>query len=304
MNAIHLAIIQMLQTLKAVVNANLAKYTVIPAFAATFTEVTDLLTEMEALQPVAVRKTKDDTKYVLKVKAELAKATVAVTIPMKALANKLKDLKLLGLMKVNATGLKNLAPTVLQATSKNIFDKATELKTQALPYNLTQAKLDSLETLLALYKTKSTDVGKLQGEINTSKRDIDQLQEEAMEILRGQLDPMVSTLLDSDTTAVELWKAARHIKNPASTPTQLLATMTTEEGDAMLPLADVPFFAVNGKTFSAVTNAAGEAQFKPLPFGLYDLRCEVPGYEPFLLKGYKVVRGRVNKVEVVLRKAA
>ncbi len=304
MNAMNLAIIQMLQTLKTVVNANLAKYTVIPAFAATFTEVTDLLTEMEDLQTVAVAETKDTTKFVLKVKGELAKATVAVTIPMKALANKLKDIKLLGLMKVNVSGLKGMAPTVLQATCKNIFDKATELKTQALPYNLTQAKLDKLNEQLTLYKSKSTDVGKLKGEINTSKRDIDQLQEEAMEILRGQLDPMVDTLLDSDTTAVELWKAARHIKNPASTPTQLLAAVTTQEGEAMLPLADIPFFAVNGKTFSSLTNAEGEAKLKPLPFGVYDLRCEVQGYVPFLLKGYKVVRGRVNKVEVVLKKVA
>ncbi|MBI1226588.1 MAG: hypothetical protein GC192_15250 [Bacteroidetes bacterium] len=304
MNAIHLAIIQMLQTLKAVVNANLAKYTVIPAFTATFTEVTDLLTEMENLQTMAVRKTNDDTKNVLKIKTDLAKATVAVAIPMKALANKLKDLLLLGQMKVNVSGLKGKGPIVLQATCKNIFDKATELKTEALPYNLTQAKLDKLDELLTLYKSKSTDVGKLQGEINTSKRDIDQLQDEAMEILRGQLDPMVSTLLDSDFTAVELWKAARHIKNPISTTTQLLVTVSTEEGEAMLPMTDVPFFAVNGKTYSTQTNALGEAQFKPLPYGLYDLRCEVPGYMPYLLKGYKVVRGRVNKVEVKLLKAA
>lgn len=74
MNAIHLAIIQMLQTLKTVVNANLAKYTVIPAFSATFKEVTDLLKEMETLQTLAVGETKDTTKFELKVKGELALA--------------------------------------------------------------------------------------------------------------------------------------------------------------------------------------------------------------------------------------
>lgn len=304
MNALILAIIKMLQTLKSVVQKNEAKYTVIPAFSATFTEVTDLLTEMEGLQPVAVEKTNPTTEAVQQVKEQLAIATVKVCKPMKALANKLKDTVLLKLVSVNKTMLTKTPSAELAPICQNILDKATEMKLEAKNYNLTEAMLTEMGNLLTAYKKQSSNVSALKGEINTTKRSIEELAESAMELLRGQLDPMVATLEDTDATAVKLWTAARHITKPASTATELLAMVVTEDGEAMLPIADANFVAVNGKTFTAVTNAAGEAQMKPIPFGNYDLRCVVPGYVPFLLKNFKVVRGRVNKVQVKLAKAS
>jgi hypothetical protein len=41
-----------------------------------------------------------------------------------------------------------------------------------------------------------------------------------------------------------------------------------------------------------------------LPFGVYDIQSEAPGYKPFLLKDFKVVRGRINHVELVMEREA
>ncbi len=74
----------------------------------------------------------------------------------------------------------------------------------------------------------------------------------------------------------------------------------TLEGELFVPLKEIPIIAANGKDHILITNDLGEAQKKPIPFGVYDLKCNVPGYLPFLLKKYKMVRGKVNRVEVVL----
>ncbi len=304
MNSTVLAILKMLQALKKMFQKNEAKYTVIPAFKPTFTEVTDLLTEMEALQLVAVEETKSTREAVAQARLELANATLEVCNPMKSLANKLKDKVLLKMVSVSATFLTKKPSTLVIPICQNIYDKANELKEQAKDYNLTEAKLNTMKDLLAAFKLKSSDVGTLKGEINTSKRDVERLADDAMKIIRGQLDPMVASLKDSDPTAVQLWKSASHINKPPSTPTELLAMVKTEDGEAQLPIAEANFFAINGKTFTTQTNEEGVAQFKPIPFGVYDLKCEVPGYEPFLLKKFKVVRGKVNKLAVTLVKAA
>ncbi len=119
-----------------------------------------------------------------------------------------------------------------------------------------------------------------------------------------QLDPMVASLQDTDATAMKLWKAARHVVKPQSTPTQLLALVSTQDGEALVPVADAVFMAINGTKHAATTNEKGEAALNPLPFGIYDYQCELPGYQSFLLKQQKVVRCRVNKVAVVLKRAA
>ncbi|MCC6725791.1 MAG: carboxypeptidase regulatory-like domain-containing protein [Saprospiraceae bacterium] len=306
MNALILAIIKMLQTLRSVVKANEAKFTVVPAFTATFTEVKDLLTEIEALQKVASDKTKSTTKAVLALKKQLALATIEVCTPMKGLANKLKDSLLLDMVSVSPSELKGMKPSILTTTCQKIYDKATELKTEAANYGLTEKKRTDMETLLKNYSAQYPEVRKLTGEINTSKRDIDSLVNETLEILEGQLDPMVASLRDTDATAVELWTSARHVVKPQRTPTQLKVRVVTpsEDGNEKLPLPDARFIASNGKDHTAVTDELGFVLFKPLPFGTYDLKCEVPGFEPFLVKKYKVVRGNVNEVEVVLKRAA
>lgn len=53
-----------------------------------------------------------------------------------------------------------------------------------------------------------------------------------------------------------------------------------------------------------VTNEQGIVDFKPFPFGVVDIKCEMEGFEPFLLKDFKVVRGKLNEVEVTLKRAA
>ncbi len=109
---------------------------------------------------------------------------------------------------------------------------------------------------------------------------------------------------ESDPTAVELWRSARHVVKPASTPTQLKVKVFTLEGEVFVPLKEIPVIAANGKDHILITNDLGEAQKKPIPFGMYIIKCDVPDYGPFLLKDFKMGRGRINKVEIVLVRVA
>lgn len=306
MNALILAIIKMLQTLRSMVKTNEAKYTVIPDFTDTFKEVKDLLTEMEALQLVAVEETKATTKATLKLKSDLVTATIAVCRPMKSLASKLKDSVLKSLVSPSPSKLRGMTPSVLVSTCQNIFDKTTELKTQALARGLTEAMYTNMENLLNDYKVQNTDTRKLSGEINTSKKDIDRLANQAMELLADQLDPMVQSLKDSDPAAVELWTSARHVVKPQRTTTELKAKVVTpaEDDSTKQPLPNARFIVSNGKDHTALTNDQGIVDFKPFPFGVVDIKCEMEGFEPFLLKDFKVVRGKLNEVEVTLKRAA
>ncbi|MBI5914446.1 MAG: hypothetical protein HY842_03655 [Bacteroidetes bacterium] len=49
-----------------------------------------------------------------------------------------------------------------------------------------------------------------------------------------------------------------------------------------------------GKDHSSTTDDLGQAEKKPIPFRVYDLKCIVAGYKPFERKKYKMVRGKAG----------
>jgi len=297
-----LAFINMLETLKTMVTANQARFTVIPAFADAFAEITSRLTTMQALKLIAVEKTIPQTEANKALKLELCQKTVSVAGTISSLASKLGDVALKAEMNVKLYKLEKMAAGVLTAHCQNIHTKATTHKVAAADYKLTQAMLDELQALITEYTTEVPEVRTEGGEINTAKGLIEKHKGECREVLEGQLDPMVNILLETDPGAVDLWRSARVVVDPPSTPTQLKVKVFTLEGETFVPLADIPFVAVNGKEYTLVTDELGEAQKKPIPYGEYELKCNMPGFKPFLQKKFKMVRGKVNKVEVVLER--
>lgn len=303
MNAMTLAFINMLEALKTMVTANLEKFTVIPAFAETFAEITSRLTTMQALKLTAVEKTKPTTSANLALKLKLCQKTVSVADTIRALAGKLGNIALKQEMDVKFYKLQKLAQGVLTPICQNIHDTATEHIGAAKNYNLSQAMLDELQTLITEYSTDVPDVRTETGEINTAKADIERLKAECTDILEGQLDPMVNILRETDPTALELWRSARVVVNPHSTPTQVKYTVIAIDNGVEIPIPDVPIIATGKITYTATTNELGEAITKPIAYGIFQITVTMPGFLPFLLKDFKMVRGKINKVEILLVRA-
>lgn len=300
MNSLTLAFIAMLETLKTMVTANLAKFTVIPAFAPAYAEITTRLTAMQALKPTAVKKTKPTVDANTALKIELCDKTEAVADTILALAGKLGDVALKEQMKVKAYKLKKKGQGVLVPLCRNIHTLATTHKVAAADYNLTQAMLDELDDLINDYAAEVPEVSTETGVINAAKADIERYKLECKEILEGQLDPMVKILRKTDITAVELWESARVVKDPPSTTTQIKFKVFTIDNGDETPIPDVPITATGLLSYTAISDELGNAIIKPIPHGLYNITATMPGFQPFLLKDFKVVRGRINKVNIVL----
>ena len=106
---------------------------------------------------------------------------------------------------------------------------------------------------------------------------------------------------DTDLTTLELYHNARKRIDPPTTVTQ--QEMAATEGEDNIPVTDVVFTMTGKKTYTATTDEEGVALFKPILFGLYSVKCEATGFQPYFLKETKVVRGKVNKLAVKLVRA-
>ncbi len=115
---------------------------------------------------------------------------------------------------------------------------------------------------------------------------------------------IVDNLLATDAGAVNLWRSARVVVYPPSTPTQAKFKAFTLGNGGPVPVPDAPITDANGVNYYATTYESGEAQIKPIPFGKYDITVTMPGFLPFLLKDYKMVKGNINKVDILLVPAA
>lgn len=298
-----LAYIQMLETLKTMVDANLARFTVIPAFAAAYADITTRLTAIQAHKLIAVKKTNPQTEANLALKIELSNKTVVVANTISALAGKLGDVALKEEMNVKAYKLKRMAQGVLVPICQNIHTKADANKVAAADYLLTQGMLDELQDLIDEYSAEVPEVRTERGEIDAAKALIEKQKGECEAVLTGQLDPMVNILQATDPGAVDLWRSARVVIDPQSTPTQVKFKAFYLDNGVEMPSPDVAIVATAIATnidYFATTDELGEAQIKPIPYGMFDISAEAPGFLPFSLTGYKMVKGKVNKVDVVL----
>lgn len=301
-----LAYIQMLETLKTMVDANLARFTIIPAFAAAYAEITTRLTAMQAQKLIAVKKTIPQTEANLTLKIALCDKTVSVASTISALAGKLGDVALKEEMNVKPYKLKRMAQGILTPICQNIHTKADANKVAAAAYMLTQDMLDDLQDLINEYSAEVPEVRTERGEIDTAKALIEKHKAECEVVLVGQLDPMVNILQATDPGAVDLWRSARVVVDPPSTPTQIKFKAFTLDNGVAVPIPDVPIVATDVATsinYFATTDELGEAQIKPTPYGIFDISAEVPGFLTYSQTGYKMVRGKINKLDVLLVRA-
>lgn len=300
MNAMTLAFITMLDTLHKMVAANLSRFTVIKAFESTYAEITTRHNAMLALKPIAVETTKSQTAANLALKLKLCKKTDSVAGTVRSLAGKLGDVALKQEMDVKAYKLDDVAAAMLIPICRNVHTTATAHKAAAEDYGLTQTLLDELDTLILAYTAEVPGVRTGAGKINTAKADIERLKAECNEIFDDQLDPMINILLETDPTAVELWKSARVIVDPPSTTTQAKYKVIALDNGVEVPTPNAPITATGKITYTAITNEFGEAFMKPINHGTYTITVNMPGFLPFLLKDYKMVRGKINRVQIVL----
>lgn len=298
-----LAFINMLVALKTMVDANLARFTVIPAFADAYAEITTRLTAMQALKPTAIKKTKPTTDANTALKIELSDKTDEVASTVSSLASKLGNIALKEQMNVKAYKLKNLAQGVLTATCQNIHTLADANKVAAAAYNLTQDMLDDLQALITEYAAEVPEVRTEEGVITAAQKLIEKHKGECEEVLKGQLDPMVKILKKTDSAALDLWRTARVVIDPPSTTTQAKFQVFTIDNGVEVPIPDAPIIVTGTLIYTATTNEDGDALIKPIAFGIYDITINMPGFLPFLLKDYKMVKGKINKVDIRLVRA-
>ena len=298
MIAIQNAKLDSYNELQALYDQHQSRFTVIPAFKNAFQEVTNRRNTIQTQMLVSENDTTSTTGAKDNVQEELCVATAKAAAPVSAYADSIRDAELHALMNVSVPKLMKEKQGLLEAACLKIYNKAVELKEQAAPFNLTGDLLSDVETLLEKWRVKLPSTGIQQAVITTSIENIAKLMVEIDAILKKQLDKMMVTLTKTDPELVSLWENARTIKKPQRTVTQLVVKVQAKEDSK--PVADRLVLAVNGIETPARTNAEGEAIFKPIKNGIYDVKVMVEGSEPMVLKSCRIWMGKINRVEMVV----
>lgn len=95
-----------------------------------------------------------------------------------------------------------------------------------------------------------------------------------------------------------LWYKTRIIVPLPTTETQANIVVKQKMTDLFIEEAAVQL--VNGVVNKAITNTNGEVEFKPIKQGVYQFKVLAPGYKPCQVNQQRLLKGKINRLEVEL----
>ncbi|MBI1224833.1 MAG: hypothetical protein GC192_06315 [Bacteroidetes bacterium] len=292
--------INMLRTVAKLYTDYKARFDVIPAIMTIFVAFNAKMVLLEASLAIAISDPTTAAKIALEKKNALANAAQTVALKVYAYAFGINDIDLMEVMKVRVSYLEDDKKDRLPTTCRTIHTRATAVKTEALPYGLTQAELDALDTAIIAYIAIADTPRIEHGKVNTSNDLTVKHIKELDAILINQLDRLVATLQSTDAELVSLWKTARKLVNQPTKKTQLFLTVLNPEDAGVEATKCV----LNGKKkYTAYTDEFGTYHFQPTPVGRVLLEINADGFKPYS-QLITLVRSQENYFEAVLELAA
>ncbi len=279
-----------------------ARFDVVLAMAANMTTFSNRNAVIDGLVPLASEDTKAMTDQRDALQAPLFLSAAVVANAVYSYADSIGDLVLKGEMNWTVAKLDKLSLDQLGPNCTAIHEKGVELLVQAGPFGLDQDKLDKLEADNTAWIALESGTRNKQIEISGYKRLLAKNVAENMKLLTDRLDGMVFTLSETDAALVELWNLARIIVPLPSTETQAKVTVKDIISNAFIYAAEVQL--VNGQVNTAITNVSGEAEFKPIKQGYYLFKVMAAGYKPYEVIQQRLLKGKINRLEVALEPLA
>ncbi len=290
--------IKMFKAIVTLYLTNKARFDVISAFAAAMTTFTERNAAIDKLVPLASEDTKPTTKQRDALRTPLYLSATVVAKAICAYADSIGDLVLKGDMNWTVAKLAGLPLDQLGPNCNSISEKGEQLLKDAGAFGLDQAKLDKLKADNDAWVTLESGTRNKQVGISENKRQLAKLVRDNMGLLTGRLDGMVFTLSESDPELVGLWDQTRIMVPLPTTETQAKIVVKQKMTDLFVFEAEVQL--VNGVVNTAITNVDGEAEFKPIKQGLYLFKVLAPGYKPYQVNQQRLLKGKINRLEVEL----
>lgn len=290
--------IKMFKAIATLYLTNKARFDVISAFAASMTSFTEHNAAIDTLVPLASEDTKPTTAQRDALRKPLNLSAAVVAKAVFAYADSIGDLVLKGSMKWTVAKLEALPLDQLGPNCDAIHKKGVALLNDAGPFGLTQAKLDKLKADNDAWVALESATRNKQVDITGYKEQLANKVADNMKLLTGRLDGMVFTLSESDPELVGLWDQTRTMVPLPTTETQAKVLVKQKMTDLFVFEAEVQF--VNGVVNTAITNMNGEAEFKPIKQGLYQFKVVAPGFKPYQVQQLRLMKGKINRLEVEL----
>ncbi|MBI1227599.1 MAG: hypothetical protein GC192_20365 [Bacteroidetes bacterium] len=275
-----------------------ARFDVVTAFPAAMTTFQNRNAEIDNLVVLATEDTKPITQQRDALRPPLYLSAAVVARAICGYADSIGNLVLKGTMNWTEAKLDKLPLDQLGPQCDSIHEEGVLLLVEAGPHGLDQSKLDKLEDDNTAWKAMESGTRNKLVAISQAKRQLAKLIKDNMGLLTGQMNNMVFTLSESDPELVTIWEQTTSPVAFPSTTTQVQVLVKDKLSNLFIYEAEVEL--VNGVVNRAVTNIEGEAIYKPLKHGYYNVLVTALGYKRFELLQVRIYKGRINRLEVIL----
>jgi hypothetical protein len=310
MNALQEAKLKMYRTTESYCNDNTAIIASNVAFQAAFnnfkTNIAAIISTAQADDVPLTGITMDKNKS----KQKLCRMTAETAGVIFAYAATVGDNTLKMEVDLTVSDLTRMREDSLAARCQNIHDAGVENLAALGDYGITQDALNSLQTAIDTYSADTPKTRTAISQRKTTTANLAALFDETDTLLKDRLDRLVQIFKAAHPEFVQAYEVTRRVVKPPTTVTQLKGIVTDKTTGAPVKNATVTATpappeppAINDPIpLTALSDAAGEYSFKPLPHDTYTVTVTALGFNNFEADNVDVKLGEINSLDVELVK--
>ncbi len=269
----------------------------VPAFATTFAAFNVKLSAIIAAVQQEDLVTKGITVDKALAKKILCQLTADIAAPIFALASATANNQLKQEVNFSYSDLFKTKDDVLAPRCQNIKDLGTANLPALAPYGLTAASLTALQTEIDNYQVKVPTPRNSAAQKKTIRENMKNLFKEIDIVLKEQMDKTVVGFKAANPDFVSTYKANRVIIDPGKSTTTLKGTIKNSQDN--LPVKAVSIV-VKETGSSAISNATGTYEIKPIAAGTYTVIISASGFKEKTETNVIVKQGQTTSLETFL----
>ena len=222
-------------------------------------------------------------------KEELIRQTISLVKRAQAFASVTKDKLLLNEVKVNSSDLRKEPETLLGGTCRRILLVCSGKADLLAPYDVSTGMLTNLDAAITEYETRLSGTPQFRGERKAARQTLQQLFDEADDLLKNSLDVQAEIIRDSHAETYVEYQNARRLETRSGRKISMKGRVLEASTAIPIPGAVVTVVrnpdgegnetqATTGEKTEKITAARGGFQIPSLLAGSYRVTASKAGY--------------------------
>lgn len=295
MNARQEAKLGMYNGILTLCNTNMSTVQKIKAFETAYISLNTIVTSIRAADQLLLNKSTgaENKKQARNMLVEMS-AMVSGAVFAYATANNKDDLEKSA--KITRTELRNLKDEELENACKNLLQMVNDHLAALDQYGINGTVVSELQNALLSYVQEVPTPAQVRAQKQVATKNLRIYFKQADELVKNQMDQLVTLLHKSDPEFVSQFRTLREITDPNTTTTQLTVLVTDLQLQPLRATVEL------GDSLKQDCDIDGAALFKPIEKGMYTILVSCPGYRHEIVSDVVVKLGTRQKLRVLLSK--